>query len=116
MSTINDRIVIAIDQQDGLAVPEGKIIATIRQLITQINLGQPVPALGQYELVAGLRLARRQGLINEIAFAFDGQLFPVDEDGNQYIWPPGFPGDAMGLLLDGILSDHDSVTVLNEGV
>lgn len=99
-----DRPVIVVDVDNGLAVPEGKIVATIRVLVAKINAGEPVPALGQNELVTGLRLARRRGLLPEIAFDFGGWILPVTEHGQVHAWPAGFPGDVMDGLLTGMLT------------
>lgn len=99
------RCVIAVDCYRGLAVPEGMIVDTLRELITKINCGLPVPALGQSELVSGLRFARRRGLIGDIAFNFGGQIIPVTPGGQQQTWPVGFPGDVMDGLLSGLLTD-----------
>jgi hypothetical protein len=99
-----DRTVIVVDNDNGLAVPEGKIIATLRELVAKINAGLPVPALGQNELVSGLRYARRRELIGDIAFDFGGWIIPVTPDGQQQTWPADFPGEVMDSLLSGLLT------------
>jgi hypothetical protein len=99
-----DPVVIKVDVDNGLAVPEGRIVATLQDLIAKINAGQPVPALGTNELVSGLRFARRRELIGDISFDFGGWVIPVTPCGQMQTWPVGFPGDVMDSILSGLLT------------
>lgn len=101
---IDNRTIIVVDNENGLAVPEGKIIETLERLVGLINAGEPVPALGQNELVSGVRFARRRGLIGDVAFDFGGWVIPVTPGGQMQTWPRAFPGDVQDDLLSGLLT------------
>jgi hypothetical protein len=102
---LDNRTVVMVDSEEGLAVPDGRVAATLKDLIARINAGEAVPALGQNELVSGLRYARRRGLIGDIAFNFGGWIIPVTPGGQMQTWPVGFPGDVMDSILTGLLTD-----------
>jgi len=99
-------ITIEIDNGNGLAVPEGKIDATIEMLIERIRHSKAVPAIGQNELVYGLRLAVKQKRIDPFIFVGKGYAVRLRESGNLEHYPKDFPGDVVDRLMRDIIRSN----------
>jgi hypothetical protein len=100
-------ITITVDNVRGLAVPEGLIEATVEHLITCLCNNIPIAAIGQVELIDGIRLAVRRGVLSDVQFSFNGTIYPIESTGKLKVWPAGFPGDVMNRQLIGLLSTHE---------
>ena len=96
-------MIIEINNLHGLCVPEGRIDDTVNTLVFQLQEGFAITAIGQHELVLGIRMAVKHGRLDDVQFKFKDVIVPVLPDGQLMFWPAGFPGGQMDSYLSSLI-------------
>lgn len=88
----------------GIAVPEGRVREVVAKLVEELRQGHTIAPIAQHEIILGLRVAVKQGLLTDLTFEWGSDKVRILPDGQPDHWPPGFPGtvvdDYLMQLLD----------------
>ena len=94
-----------VDFENGISVPEGKILSKLDEFEAAILRGETIPAIGQSELFLGLRkIIKKHGLKNcSFCDVNNKTVVSVDVNGNCSHYPRGWLGDINDDLLNYML-------------
>lgn len=98
-----ERMDVIIDVENGLAVPEAKIVSTVDSIVAAFKEGMPCTSIGSHDIVDEIRLRVKRREI-DATFIYNEVRIPVLPDGRLPVWPAGFPGDYHDKQLCELLN------------